>query len=722
MIERLCSRHVVLLGIGHTNAYVLRRWRMNPVPDTDLTCISDHLLASYSGMLPAVLAGQIPRRQMEIDLVQLCASAGARLLTDRVAGIDHSARLVMFDDRPPVPFDVLSIGIGSKADRGDVEVDSDSFVEIKPMQSFLDRLTAALQRAIVRAHDRELRVLVVGGGVAGVEISACLPGFLNKLTSRSFSISLITRSDRILPTDKSTTRRLIEQEFQQRGVALLTDVGVTRVTGSTVELTCGAAVDADLVIWATSASAPPLLSHLGLDLDARGFIATEDTLQSISASHVFAVGDTGTIVDQKIPKAGVYAVRQSPVLWENIQRSLTGATLRRYRPQKSFLKLINLGDGRAVGQWNGFSFSGHWAMRLKDWIDSRFISKFQVEPMNAEQDTEAMQCRGCGCKLGTEALQVGLSGMDLGGIEDAAVIAGTGSRYVASTDFFSSPVIDPYLSGRIAAIHSASDIIASGAAPIEALANVVLPAGEADSQQRVLSEFMAGAKREFDSMRAAIVGGHTVVGPRMEVGFTVIGKALGESWMRKGNLKPGDRLYLTKPLGIGVLLAAHMRSQCVAQWYQQLIATMLEPQQIYAQVAADLGIRGGTDVTGFGLAGHLIEILTASEVRAEIWLNQVPILPGVVELIEQGIESSLAPANRQADSRIETTGPIRRSAKYQILFDPQTCGGLLFGVSEDRVDRFQQAIASDFVKEIGLVGRVDLDRRPLTVTDVEKGG
>jgi selenide,water dikinase len=664
-------------------------WRMNPIPDTDLTCISDHLVASYSGMMPAVLARQIPRQQMEIDLVRLCASAGARLLTDRVTGIDHAVRTVQFDDRTPVPFDVLSIGIGSTASRGDVQVEGESLVEVKPMQTFLDRLKIAVEQAAARLTGREMRVCVVGGGVAGVEISTCLPQFLTTLTDCPFVISLLTSGKQILPSVGIAMRRKVSAELRRRSITMRTESKVTQVNQSTITLADETTIEADLVIWVTSAVAASLLSKFNLDLDDRGFIETDATLQATSARNLFAVGDTGTIVGEAIPKAGVYAVRQGPVLWENIQRALDGRPLQNYRPQRSFLKLINLGDGRALGEWKGIAFSGEWAMRWKNRIDSRFMDLFQVNGMSDGKDS--MQCRGCGCKLGTTSLDAGLDALGWAGPEDAAIVGGKESRMVASTDFFSSPVDDLYLAGRIAAIHSASDIIASGARPTDALANVVLAEGDPQSQQRALHDFMAGAKREFESLGASIVGGHTIVGPRMEAGFTVLGTTIGLKPIRKGNLNVGDRLFLTKPLGIGVLLAAQMRAQCRAAWYEELVAMMLQPQLGYAQIAHELDIAAGTDCTGFGLAGHLIEMLEASQLSAELCLDKIPILSGAETLIKAGIESTLAPENRRIENKISVNKEDRISPNYQLLFDPQTCGGMLFGVSEESAYRFQHA-------------------------------
>ncbi len=192
----------------------------------------------------------------------------------------------------------------------------------------------------------------------------------------------------------------------------------------------------------------------------------------------------------------------------------------------------------------------------------------------------------------------------------------------------------------------------------------------------------------------------------MEIGFTVIGRPLGQSLVRKQNLRPGDHLYLTKPLGIGVLLAAQMRSMCPATAYTSLLEAMFQQQHAFAGIAVDLGINAGTDITGFGLIGHLIEMLTTSNVSAMIQLDDIPILPGTVELVDQGVESSLAPDNRKFDKQISAAEAIRERAEYRILFDPQTCGGLLFGVSEPLRESFLRAVEASGLPEPADIGRV----------------
>jgi selenide,water dikinase len=274
--------------------------------------------------------------------------------------------------------------------------------------------------------------------------------------------------------------------------------------------------------------------------------------------------------------------------------------------------------------------------------------------------------------------------------DDAAPIID--SDLLASTDFFSSPFNDPYLSGRVAALHCASDLIGTGAKPHCALANVVLPQGDARSQREALRDLLAGAKLEFEAMEAKLIGGHTIVGPQMEVGFTIIGRQAGPTLVRKSNLQIGDQLFLTKSLGTGIVLAAHMRAMCSAFAYSCLVDQMLERQHAILPVALDCGVRAGTDVTGFGLVGHLIEMLNASDLSARIQLTELTFLLGTAEYLQAGVESSLAPANRRFESQMDDTDAARQWPLYPALFDPQTCGGLLLGVPADQADRFQSSV------------------------------
>ncbi len=377
----LPDKDVVLLGIGHTNAQVLRMWRLRPPPAVRLTCVSNYAVATYSGMLPGALAGQYARERMEIDLGRLCAAAGARLVVADACGLDLAGQQLLFDSRPPLPFDVLSIGIGSVPTYHGVEiVDGRRLLPIKPMQTFLDRIDERLREASDERRGAPIRVAIVGGGAGGIELALCLPSRVLTLLGDAAQIeeTIICGDERIAPGSLEGAARRIRRVLDQRGVCLVAGRRVVRVDGAQLVLDDETIVGADVILWATGAAAPPLLARLGLPTDARGFLLVADTLRTTSDAPVFAVGDSATIASSPTSKAGVYAVRQGPVLGENIRRMLAGKSLQKYTPQRGFLKLLNTGAGRAIGEWRGVSFEGRWCWWLKDYIDRRFVDQYRV--------------------------------------------------------------------------------------------------------------------------------------------------------------------------------------------------------------------------------------------------------------------------------------------------------------------------------------------------------
>lgn len=714
MNSRLPDKEIVLLGVGHTNAHIVSMWRMHAEAGVRLTCISDHAIATYSGMLPAVLAGQVPEPRMEIDLVRLCAASGARLVIGQVSNLDLKRSEVVFHDRAPLHFDALSIGIGSVPSSVAASQTASSLVAIKPMQTFRQRLTVAVKALEETSQDRPLRIAVVGAGAGGLEILFCLPAFLREhLPQARWSLQLVDASADLRQNLPARMAQLVEQTLQERQIEFLGGRTVERVDDSHLHFSDNATVPADLVLWATSACAPALLGELGLPLDDRGFIETDATLRASISPAIFAVGDTGTIRDSRYAKAGVYAVRQGPVLWKNLLASLKGQALCQYRPQQDFLRLLNLGDGRALAAYRGYARRSTWAWHLKQFIDGRFLDRYQryqptmpEPPSSANSDSsslqEAVPCGGCGGKVGASVLSRVLqrltehypqvASVRLRAAEDVVELeteANTG--IVLNTDFFTPPLNDDFTSGRIAALNALSDFYAAGASPTHASAIIALPRGGPSSQEESLFQLLAGACVEFAQANVHLIGGHTIESDAAVVGFTVSGRR-GETALRsKGGLREGDELVLTKAVGTGVLLAGHMKAACRSTWYETLLGSMLTSNLQASRVASDSGCRSATDVTGFGLAGHLLEMLDASGLGAIVELNQVPLLPGVRELLDQGVESTLAPSNRQALARIQSEGIPTRNAGLAALFDPQTSGGLLLAVAPaDRGELLRQ--------------------------------
>ena len=287
--------------------------------------------------------------------------------------------------------------------------------------------------------------------------------------------------------------------------------------------------------------------------------------------------------------------------------------------------------------------------------------------------------------------------------EDVAVVtASAGGDVAATVDFFTDFIDDPWLLGKIAALNALSDLYAKQIEPRAALAMVALPHGELRRQESYLAEVLHGALEVLRPVGAPIVGGHTIEAAQSMIGFTMLGNPAQRPLSRKNQLALGDYLILTKPLGVGILLAGRMRAACRADWYEPLFSSMLQSNQQAAATAAELGVTAMTDVTGFGLAGHLSEMLVASDCSAVVELDEIPLLPGAIELAAQGVESTLAPGNRAAASIIDASPAITERPEFAALFDPQTSGGLLLAVSASKLQQTTSQLgASSFV-----IGRV----------------
>ncbi len=731
--ESLPSRTLVLLGMGHTHAHVLKEWASERLESTELVCIASSSVSTYSGMLPGVLAGQYAPAAMELDLVRLCATVGATLLTDPVTGVDAERGRVLFEGRPPLAYDLLSIGIGSVPATEGVTIASDRVVFIKPMVGFLERLRAALVRAMRQRGTRPVRVVVVGGGAGGLEVACCVPRFVERVAGEGvvrLELAIVHGSGGLPNGFATSTQERLREALRQRAIVVHAGSRVSRIDDGIIHREGGASVEADVILWATHAAAPPLLSQVDLPKDERGFLRVDECLRSTSGRPVFAVGDTASFASRPLAKAGVYAVREGPVLWENLKRQLRGQPLQAFRPQKDFLRLLNLGDGTAVGEYAGRVFAGRWVWRWKDRIDRRFMEMFSIERVGAMtrrmaarnstpavaatgarreergEATRRMRCVGCGGKVSSGLLSAVMAQLKiparpevLVGLDqpdDAAVLRfAPGQVVAATTDFFTSPVPDHYLAGRVTALHALSDAWAMGAEPVAALATVVLPEGTFDAQYRVLLELLSGSLRELQAAGATLVGGHTVEGPQVSLGFTILAQQDPAGLLAKQAVRPGDRLVLTKALGVGTLLRAFSQGRCEARWWESMVAAMLVGNGSAVAEARRHGVRGATDVTGFGLAGHLLEMLRDSGCGATLHLPSIPLLPGAAELWREGGDR-LSTMDQENRAVFAAECPwARRSETRQppaLLFDPQTCGGLLMSVPADQLDALLVAL------------------------------
>jgi selenide,water dikinase len=365
---------LVLAGGGHAHVEVLRRFGVTRTEGLRLRLISPDTHTAYSGMLPGLIAGNYTWDDCHIDLRPLCEHAGAAFVTTRVVGIDAAGHQVQCANGQAFSFDALSLDVGSTPDLRAVPGAAEHAVPVKPVSRLLEAWASVAARCGARARGRP-RIAVVGGGAGGVEIALAMRHCCRAADSAlEPDIALVT--DGFLPTHGRWARHLLARAMAKHRVTIVRQGRVTRVTPGEVHCASGAPVAADLVVWATGASAPVWISDSGLQCDDRGFVAVNDHLQSISHASVFAAGDVSTMVSWPLPKAGVFAVRQGPVLADNLRRYLAGDTLRPYRPQRRFLSLMSTGGRHAVASYAGLAWQGRWVWAWKDRIDRRFMRRY----------------------------------------------------------------------------------------------------------------------------------------------------------------------------------------------------------------------------------------------------------------------------------------------------------------------------------------------------------
>ena len=362
------GKHLLLVGGGHAHVFVLEAFARRPEPGLRLTLVARDRLTPYSGMLPGHMAGIYPRAAMQIDLERLARRSGAALVQDEAIGFDRAGKRVLLRNGEALSYDLLSIDIGVRPDLSDIRGADEHALAVKPIGDLLekwDRLAAEGPR----------RLAVVGGGVAGICLAFAVWAFLRAQGAAAAHVALIGAS--LAPELNAGMRRRIVRALERRGIALHTGEAAVAIDAGGVRLAGGRRIPADGVLVSTRAAPPPAIREAAFAKEPDGFLAIGPTLQVLNDDSVFAVGDCATMSAHPRPKAGVFAVRQGPVLARNLRRALRGEALESHVPQRDHLVLIGTGDGRAIGGRGRFiAFEGRLAWRLKDWLDRRFMRRF----------------------------------------------------------------------------------------------------------------------------------------------------------------------------------------------------------------------------------------------------------------------------------------------------------------------------------------------------------
>jgi len=717
-------KDLVLVGGGHAHVHVLKAFAMRPVAGLRITLITRELNTPYSGMLPGHVLGAYSAKDVHIDLLQLARFAGARLFAGSVTALDPVTNMVRFlpagsTAHRELRYDLLSINTGAAPN---CPFDLPHVIPVKPIGRFLPGWQQ-LSEAIATGQ----RLAVVGGGAGGFEMALAAQRQLGP----GVQVSLLT-GGLLLPEQAERVRRLAHAALIDANVELRENFRVDDITSERVRSTTGVELPAMGVLWVTGVSAPAWLQDTGLQLDNQGFIEVDQQLRSVSAPAVYAGGDIAGMRDQPRPKAGVFAVRQGPFLARNLRAAVLGkpADARRYQAQSQYLALLNCADGSAIASYGDLAVRGKWLWRLKDWIDRAFMTRFnelpdmqradrkprKVDELRSTELGNDMRCGGCGSKLNATLLSRVLKDLAVvdapwvvqGIGDDAAVLEPGAGSQVLTTDGFRSMLDDTMLLGRVAAHHALSDVYAMGAQPTAALLNATIPLMTEAMMEAELRDLLTGVLEVLREDNVPLVGGHSAEGVELSVALTITGSLGTEVVLAKTGGQPGDVLLLTQPLGTGCLLAAAQRGDCDAEHWQGCLRALDVSNKAAAQIIRSFGASACTDVTGFGLVGHLQEMLADTQGRlgATLRLSQIPLLPGAAAVIEAGVTSSLHSANARAFDHFEVPGDLALSGHCQVLADPQTAGGLLASLPAQAAEECVHQLRAAGYADAAIIGEL----------------
>ena len=693
-------RDVVLVGGGHTHALLIRKWGTQPLPGVRITLVSPDPLTPYSGMLPGMIAGHYSFGETHIDLSRLCHWAGVRFIQDTAAGLDTGNKRVLLKSRPELEYDVLSLDTGSTP-ADSVPGIAEFAVPVKPIAGFWPRWQSLLEKMLV--EEKRQTIAVVGGGAGSVEIVLAMAHACRHIPALKHNpeFHLLTRADKLLPGYPGKVRRAAMRACANASVQVHANWDVAAITANGLQGALGTTLVSDHVFWCGQACAPGWPQQAGLTCDSEGFVTVNAFLQSVSHPDIFVAGDLADMQNSPRAKAGVYAVRQAPALFRNIQHFLLGEAMKPYKPQDNFLSLLALGDKYAAGNRGGLSIAGRWAWHWKDRIDRTFMQQFVDLPgmtyqfglqdlpasfIASEEPQETLdsnlRCAGCGGKVGPVVLEKVLS---VAGQqwhpEDAASVSWPGKELVQSVDQISAPFDDPWLFGRISVLHALNDLIARNAKPHSIQVMVTLPFAGRKCQERELHLVLDGIHDACREENVRLLGGHTGEGPRLTVGVTANGLPEERSLAKQG-AEPGDVLMLNKPLGTGIVLAGHMLNVTPGRVLQSALDVMAISNSQVRSFLSSTAVHACTDVSGFGLLGHLSEMVKGTALKPEIEPDALPLLSGVNDLVNTGIRASLLPQNASHVAGYPWAARFRGHAMWPVMLDPQTSGGLLVSVEE----------------------------------------
>lgn len=353
------KKTLVLVGGGHVHLYVLKKLKKSPIMDYEVLLISAASKQFYSGMAAGYLEGIYSESDFTVDLQSYCRQSGVDFVEDEAVHIDPQGKVLTTQRGLTIIYDVLSLDIGSLPDMSKLVGINENCLPLKPLYKL-----KAIQDNFEKSQP--LQFTVLGAGASGVEVACALKAKADK-AKRALAITVIDSGDDVLKGYPVVAKKLVKKRLNALNIELQLKTRITELNK-----------EGGYTIMATGSVGHRLLTSLATPLDSRGFMLVNDYLQNERYPELFGAGDCVTLKNHMhLPKLGVYAIKEAPVLWKNINHFINQEKLKPFKPQKYYLSLISMGNKRGILTYGKFAIMSRWAWHLKTWIDSGYMKKFK---------------------------------------------------------------------------------------------------------------------------------------------------------------------------------------------------------------------------------------------------------------------------------------------------------------------------------------------------------
>lgn len=719
------TNDLVLIGGGHSHLSVLMKLSKKPLNGNRITLITNEIDTPYSGMIPGYIEGIYSWRDSHIDLYRLCLKLNVRFIHAEVERVSAYEKEIYFKDRPKIKFDVLSINTGIQSNNREIKGAAKYCLPVKPISkltnNFLNKITNFKSIAFI------------GGGAGSVELALAIKKrFLN--INQDIKITIITGKRGLLSTFPQKTKLTSLKTLEKFKIDIIEYKRVLEVKPKQIILSDKSLLKIDKAILSTNSMTPKWLAKSDILLTKDNYILVNKSFQT-NYKYVFASGDVIDFNNQNLKKAGVFAVRSGKPLAINIRKFILGKKLVEYKFNKNYLALIGTSKRSAIATKYNLTFNSRFFFYLKKYIDQNFIKKFsdfrirkkftldalKTDVLNIfvkhkekiTDENDIMQCKGCAAKVPLNALKQALPKDIVSTSEDAVSVPGHPELY-QTVDMISSIITDPFLLGKIAANHSISDMVSVNSKITSAMMILQLPLSKTEINSRDLEQVLLGANEIFKTIDCPLIGGHTMIGKDKDpiIGFSILGQKQKKIKIMKNRrkIKTKDLLILTEKIGSGLIFAG-INNYLIDSYFQiDVIKQMIKGNLNFGKISNQLNILSMTDITGFGLANHLLNLIKRdnSKTGLTIYPNKIPLFEGVNECLNKDIKSSLFKSNYDIAQK-DIIYKRDKSKLDNILYDPQTVGGIAFIIPQEEKYKHFKVLKENNIKftEIGFVNNIE---------------